>query len=45
VPTVLGEMMKDPDRVRAKRVAEAMLGMTKIDIDGLRKAFDARSTT
>jgi predicted 3-demethylubiquinone-9 3-methyltransferase (glyoxalase superfamily) len=44
VPTVLGEMMKDPDRVRAKRVTEAMLGMIKIDIDGLRRAFEAGST-
>ncbi len=40
VPTVLGEMMKDPDRARAKRVAEAMLKMVKIDIAGLRKAYE-----
>jgi predicted 3-demethylubiquinone-9 3-methyltransferase (glyoxalase superfamily) len=41
-PTVLGEMMKDPDRKRAKRVAEAMLKMVKLDIAGLKKAYDAR---
>jgi predicted 3-demethylubiquinone-9 3-methyltransferase (glyoxalase superfamily) len=40
VPTVLGKMMKDPDRARAKRVAEAMLGMIKIDIAGLNRAYD-----
>ena len=40
VPAALGEMMKDPDRSRAKRVMEAMLGMVKLDIAGLRKAYD-----
>src|SRR5258706_5213185 len=39
VPTVLGEMMASPDRVKAKRAAEAMLKMVKIDIEGLRAAF------
>src|ERR1700676_1357808 len=39
-PTVLGEMMKDPDRARAKRVAEAMLKMIKLDIEGLKKAYE-----
>jgi predicted 3-demethylubiquinone-9 3-methyltransferase (glyoxalase superfamily) len=41
VPTVLGEMMKDPDRTRAKRVAEAMLKMTKLDIGMLQRAYNA----
>ena len=40
VPRVLGEMMKDRDPARSKRVAEAMLKMVKLDIDGLRKAYD-----
>jgi predicted 3-demethylubiquinone-9 3-methyltransferase (glyoxalase superfamily) len=40
VPTVLGEMMKDANRARAKRVAEAMLKMVKFDIDGLKKAYE-----
>jgi predicted 3-demethylubiquinone-9 3-methyltransferase (glyoxalase superfamily) len=40
VPSVLGSMMKDKDRARAKRVAEAMLRMIKLDIEGLRKAYD-----
>ena len=42
VPTVLGEMMKDPDRNRAKRVMEAMLAMVKLDIAGLKQAYDRR---
>jgi len=40
VPAVLGEMMKDPDRTRAKRVAEAMLEMVKLDIAGLKRAYE-----
>jgi predicted 3-demethylubiquinone-9 3-methyltransferase (glyoxalase superfamily) len=43
VPRVLGEMMKDGDRARAKRVTEAMLGMVKLDIAGLRAAYEGRS--
>jgi predicted 3-demethylubiquinone-9 3-methyltransferase (glyoxalase superfamily) len=39
VPAVLGEMMRDPDRGRARRVMEAMLGMKKLDIAGLRRAY------
>ena len=43
VPTVLGEMMKDKDRARVRRVAEAMLKMVKLDIAGLRKAYEGRA--
>jgi predicted 3-demethylubiquinone-9 3-methyltransferase (glyoxalase superfamily) len=39
-PSVLGQMMKSPDRARAKRVAEAMLKMVKFDIAALQKAYD-----
>jgi predicted 3-demethylubiquinone-9 3-methyltransferase (glyoxalase superfamily) len=42
-PTVLGDMMKDSDRARATRVAEAMLKMIKLDIEGLKKAYEGRS--
>jgi predicted 3-demethylubiquinone-9 3-methyltransferase (glyoxalase superfamily) len=42
VPKVLGKMMKDPDRARAGRVAQAMLQMVKLDVAGLQKAYDAR---
>jgi len=40
IPTVLGRMLSDPDPQKAKRVMEAMLGMAKIDIAGLQKAYD-----
>lgn len=33
-----GELMSDPDRDKARRVAEAMLGMTKFDIAALEAA-------
>jgi predicted 3-demethylubiquinone-9 3-methyltransferase (glyoxalase superfamily) len=39
-PTVLGKMMKDPDRARARRVTEAMLKMTKLDIADLERAYN-----
>ncbi len=38
VPTVLMDMMTDPDPVKARRVAEAMFTMTKLDIAGLQRA-------
>ena len=37
-PTVLGEMMTDPDQAKAKRVAEAMLKMVKLDVAKLEAA-------
>ncbi len=40
VPTVLGELMKDGDRAKVRRVAEAMLKMVKLDIAGLQRAYD-----
>jgi predicted 3-demethylubiquinone-9 3-methyltransferase (glyoxalase superfamily) len=42
VPTVLGRMMGDPDRAKAKRASDAMLKMVKIDISTLQAAFDGR---
>ena len=39
VPTVLGELMSDPDPEKAQRVTEAMLKMVKLDIAGLRQAY------
>jgi predicted 3-demethylubiquinone-9 3-methyltransferase (glyoxalase superfamily) len=38
VPTALGELMRDADRGRARRVMEAMLRMKKLDIAALRRA-------
>jgi predicted 3-demethylubiquinone-9 3-methyltransferase (glyoxalase superfamily) len=40
IPTVLGEMLGDPDQAKAQRVMQAMLQMIKIDIEGLRRAYD-----
>ena len=42
VPTVLGEMMSQPDLVKAKRAADAMLKMVKLDIAALQLAFDGK---
>jgi len=41
-PTVLGEMMADKDPVKAKRTAEAMLKMVKLDIATLKAAYDGK---
>ena len=35
VPTVLPELLSDPDREKSQRVMQAMLNMKKIEIDGL----------
>jgi predicted 3-demethylubiquinone-9 3-methyltransferase (glyoxalase superfamily) len=42
VPTVLLEMMSASDRDRARRAADAMMKMVKLDIAGLQAAFDGR---
>ncbi|MGH6892404.1 MAG: VOC family protein [Dongiaceae bacterium] len=39
VPTVLVELLSDPDPQKSKRVMEAMMQMTKIDIAKLRQAY------
>jgi len=39
VPTVLFEMLQDPDPEKSRRVMAAMLTMVKIDIEGLNKAY------
>jgi predicted 3-demethylubiquinone-9 3-methyltransferase (glyoxalase superfamily) len=39
VPTVFGEMMKDKDRAKVRRVTQAMLKMVKFDIAALQKAY------
>lgn len=40
VPTALGEMLGDPDPRKSQNVMQAMLKMTKIDIDALRHAYE-----
>jgi predicted 3-demethylubiquinone-9 3-methyltransferase (glyoxalase superfamily) len=40
VPRVLGEMLNDEDADKARRVMNAMLQMSKIDIEGMRRAYE-----
>jgi predicted 3-demethylubiquinone-9 3-methyltransferase (glyoxalase superfamily) len=40
VPTVLMELLNDPDAKKSRRVMEAMLQMSKIDIAKLRQAYE-----
>jgi predicted 3-demethylubiquinone-9 3-methyltransferase (glyoxalase superfamily) len=42
VPVALGEMLSDPDPGKSQRVMAAMLQMSKIDLAGLRKAYEAK---
>ncbi len=39
IPTVLGDLMSDPDPVKGARVVQAMMQMTKIDIAALKQAY------
>lgn len=39
VPSVLGELLQDKDAAKSKRVMEAMLQMSKIDIKALQQAY------
>jgi predicted 3-demethylubiquinone-9 3-methyltransferase (glyoxalase superfamily) len=39
IPSALGELMGDPDPEKAQRVMQAMLKMSKIDIQTLRQAY------
>lgn len=38
IPPILGELLSDPDREKAGRAMNAMLGMRKIDIQALKDA-------
>jgi len=42
IPTELGEMLQDPDAEKSNRVMQAMLQMGKIDLAGLRRAYEGR---
>ena len=44
IPEALMQLMSDPDPVRAGAAVQAMLKMTKIDIQGLRDAADAATS-
>ena len=43
VPTVLGEMMSNPDQEKAGRAMQAMLKMKKLDIAELERAFEGET--
>ncbi len=40
IPQALMQLMGDPDPEKARRVMEAMLKMVKIDIAGLKQAYE-----
>ena len=42
IPKALGELMGDPDPVKAQRVTQAMLQMRKIDVATLQQAYDGQ---
>ncbi len=42
VPTVLGDMLRDKDTEKSRRVMEAMLKMAKLDIKTLKQAYEQR---
>jgi predicted 3-demethylubiquinone-9 3-methyltransferase (glyoxalase superfamily) len=41
VPTILNELIRDPDPERAQRAMKAILGMKKLDIAELKRAADS----
>jgi predicted 3-demethylubiquinone-9 3-methyltransferase (glyoxalase superfamily) len=45
VPRLLGEMLNDQDPEKAQRVMDAMLQMSKIEIEGLRRAYESTEPT
>ena len=42
VPTIIGELMSDKDRNKSNRVMQALMKMTKIEIDVLKKAYEGQ---
>jgi predicted 3-demethylubiquinone-9 3-methyltransferase (glyoxalase superfamily) len=40
VPRILPELLMDPDTVKSQRAMQAMMGMKKLDIAALQRAFD-----
>jgi predicted 3-demethylubiquinone-9 3-methyltransferase (glyoxalase superfamily) len=40
VPTVLSKLLNDPDPVKSQRVMNAMLKMTRLDINSLKEAYE-----
>jgi predicted 3-demethylubiquinone-9 3-methyltransferase (glyoxalase superfamily) len=42
VPTVLSELVGDPDSAKSQRAMKAMLQMKKLEIDALQRAYEGR---
>ncbi len=42
IPSVLGQLLGDPDPRKSQNVMQAMLKMTKIDIETLRRAYEQK---
>ena len=42
VPNILGKLLGDPDPAKSARVMQAMMQMTKIDIQKLQQAYDGK---
>jgi len=42
VPSILGKLLGDKDRVKANRVMQAMMKMSKLDIKGLEDAYNGK---
>jgi predicted 3-demethylubiquinone-9 3-methyltransferase (glyoxalase superfamily) len=45
VPTILDELIRDPDQEKAQRVMQAMLQMGKIEIEPLKRAAEGQAAT
>lgn len=43
VPTALPKYLGGPDKAGAQRAMQAMLGMVKLDVEGLKRAYEGRS--
>jgi len=43
VPTVLAKYLGGPDAAGAERAMQALLGMVKLDIEGLKRAYEGKS--
>ncbi len=40
IPSILGKLLQDKDATRSQRVRQAMLQMGKIDVEGLKRAYE-----
>ena len=43
VPTALMKFLGGPDKAGAQRAMQAMMGMVKLDIEGLKRAYEGKS--